>query len=806
MSVSRGGGVLLAISNEYRVVPLDLQVFRSIIPKVDITGCKLYIKHFVLLVFVLYIPPNLDFNAYQTLFECFESVLIDDSNLLIVGDFNLPNFVSHTHEPDMGENKVQLLHNFMNLFNLIHNINSRILDLVLSTFHCKISQETVPLVEIDPYHPALSISLLLDSDKPDTFPLNLSHKKYNFHKADFPRLYELILSTDWSILNNCTCANTACSLFYELLYPLLDRCVPLSIFHKRTFPVWYTSDIIKNIKLKHKIHTRFKKTKLPTYRDQFNEIRALTKQQIATAYRNHCVKAESNIISDPSQFWSFIQSKKASSDIPGVLSSGNQQFTTPNDIVNAFANFFMSVYNTPSNIASMSAEESTNSPHIVVNQLTRENVLNSLKKLKPKLTQGPDNIPSFIIKDCAEAFAAPLCIIFNLSLKTNTFPNNWKLARIRPILKKGDPSLVDNYRAICLLSNFAKAFEMCLYEEIFAQVKSIISPLQHGFFSSRSTVTNLTSFTEFATTNLDAHQQIDTVYTDFSKAFDRLDHAILLNKLLIIGFDKKLLYFLLSYLSNREQFVEYRGHQSFRFTATSGAPQGSNLAPLLFSLFINDICKQINSNMLLFADDLKIYKTIQSLADCLDLQEDLNRVDNWCLENRLPLNIEKCKVMTFSLKHNKILHNYTIQSISIERCTVFKDLGVTIDSKLTFNIHIQTVTKSALKMLGFILRTCRYFTNIASLKTLYYCYVRSKLEYGSIVWSPFYNEYISKLEQIQRKFLKFLALKLDGVFPQQGTEQSALLSRFDIPSLEFRRKYSSLRFLFKLCNNQIDCT
>ena len=136
------------------------------------------------------------------------------------------------------------------------------------------------------------------------------------------------------------------------------------------------------------------------------------------------------------------------------------------------------------------------------------------------------------------------------------------------------------------------------------------------------------------------------VYTDFSKAFDRVDHYTLLNKLRVIGFDSCSVELFGSYLNGREQFVFYNGYRSSNYTATSGVPQGSNLGPLLFNLFINDLPELINCKCLLFADDLKIFYQVESVQDCHFLQRQLNILEDWCTDNKLDLNVSKCKICT----------------------------------------------------------------------------------------------------------------------------------------------------------------
>ena len=410
-----------------------------------------------------------------------------------------------------------------------------------------------------------------------------------------------------------------------------------------------------------------------------------------------------------------------------------------------------------------------------------------------------------MVKDCAGVLAVPLCILFNLALKTKTFPSHWKEAKVCPVFKNGERAAVDNYRAISILSNFSKVFEIVLYDRIYLSVRNQISTYQHGFMSNRSTVTNLAVFNQYISNILDNKGQVDVVYTDFSKAFDKIDHRLLLNKLTKFGFHPHAINFLKSYLCNRQQYVAYNGFESAHYIVTSGVPQGSNLGPLLFLLFINDLDDIIDCSKLFYADDLKIFSAITCIDDCRKLQSELDHIQSWCIDNKLYLNTSKCKILSFTRRQIAYEYAYNIDNKSLSRCNTYKDLGVMFDLKLSFNDHITLKVSEAMKSYGFIIRNCKKFTDIEVLKILYFTYVRSRLEYAALIWYPYYNCQKLVIERVQRKFLKYLAFKTDGIYPERGISYSYLTDRFNVTSLDHRRICISLVFLHKLLHNMIDC-
>ena len=234
-------------------------------------------------------------------------------------------------------------------------------------------------------------------------------------------------------------------------------------------------------------------------------------------------------------------------------------------------------------------------------------------------------------------------------------------------------------------------------------------------------------------------------------------------------------------------------------------PQGSHLGPLIFILFVNDLCPRLQSHKLLYADDLKVFRTVSSAIDCVALQQDIDSIHHWCVCNGMTVNASKCRVISFSRSASLLLYDYTYNCTNLERVESIKDLGLLIDRKLNFSAHVAATTAKAFAMLGFLRRNTADFENIEALKTLYISLVRSTLEYAVQVWAPYYAEQQDRLERVQRRFTLY-ALRLlpwrDGVWWTSYRDRCALLR---MESLEQRRVFLQQTFVFDVLVDRIDC-
>lgn len=342
-------------------------------------------------------------------------------------------------------------------------------------------------------------------------------------------------------------------------------------------------------------------------------------------------------------------------------------------------------------------------------------------------------------------------------------------------------------------------------EVLFRKLRPYIATEQHGFFPGRSTSTNLLEFTSLCMTGMDGGAQIDTVYTDLKAAFDRIDHRILLAKLDRLGVSYDIVLWLQSYLCNRKLSVKIGDTESFMFCNTSGVPQGSNLGPLLFAIFFNDVCCLLPQGCkLVYADDLKLYLHIRSTGDCLELQRLIDLFTEWCNRNLLIVSVSKCYVISFSRKKNDIEYPYCIDNQLLTRVSEIKDLGVILDKKLTFHSHyLQTIAK-ANKNLGFIMRVGYEFRDPYCLRALYYSLVRSVLDSNSIVWSPHSSNWITRIESIQSKFVRFALRFLPWAnrYELPPYEDRCQLLRME--PLYIRRNHQKALFVAKLLTSKID--
>lgn len=826
-----GGGVLVAVlrsiatSARARIVtppppppPATTSLPAAIIDYVTIQldfGLKLYTFSAV------YIPPNQKDNIYFTYFSYLQNVFecATDTSNFIIGDFNMPSLdwcnkdkymqpipVSSTSRTANLMNDFLLLTNSFQ-FNHIRNKSKKILDLFISNIlNCELLPAPISLVPIDEFHPTFYVMVPVENSY--RHMQRKSNMKFCFAKADYQLINSQISNVDWEMLFKDKSSELAVNAFYDTIYGIISKNIPTKVVTSASFPVWYNSALRHIFKDKNKAWIKWKKFKNLSDYENFSMFRDRLKIKSESCYKYYINKVESSIKSNVKYFWTYISNRKKKSDIPSCVHYRKQMASDSVAVCNLYSNYFQSVFEASLvtddyDINNIQVLDNPESDLIISDiQFTVKNVHTELCNLDPTKGVGADNIPPYFLNRTAESVCLPIHHIFNLCLREGVCPHIFKMARIVPVHKGGSRKDVENYRPISILSALSKLFERLIHNTVYPSLHSNIIPQQHGFVRRRSTITNLLVYTTEIFESLDKNKQMDSVYTDFRKAFDRVDHKILLDKIAFNGIRGNLWRWFKSYITNRTQKVAIQGYESDVLPVSSGVPQGSILGPLLFILYINDINKCFKTcRFLLYADDLKIFNVINTYQDHVDFQADLDRFSGYCTENKLALSLIKCKSIAFTRKRNISNFTYTLCNTDLDKVKVIKDLGITLDSKLTLDIHIQNIIARGFKMYNFVIRSSCNFKNEKTYQLLYNSLIRSQLEYAVSVWSPLYKCYNDDIERVQKKFLRCVHFKCY----RSIVSYEVLLKKYKLLSLKSRRQQLDVMLLFDLCHNRYDC-
>lgn len=824
-----GGGVLVAVLRELCAVP-SLPPPATVacpppMPVVDHMTVQLRGRNGVItLISAVYIPPNQHINVYSSYLEYVKQLIYysNAQRFCLVGDYNLPTLDWHcdgsglqpllTNKSSAIDKEVITFSARMNCIQLnsLRNNNNKILDLCFTNItECRMLPSPVSLVPLDDHHPSFYIL--------SPFYYNIrciptkTQSQYCFKNADYTFINGELSKIDWGNSFKNKTAESAMNTFYEIIYGLIRKHVPTKILKSSHFPPWFTSSLIHIYKNKDRAWIKWKKYSNISDYEIFSLYRKRFKRESHDCYKKYLNRVESGIEDNVKYFWTFISNRKNADDIPSTVFYNDKFTDNPKEACNLFSKYFQSVFEPSLVPDSFNIDDidininPCNSNDLIINNVTftRGQVLKELQGLDISKGAGTDHIPAVFLKHTANTLHTPLHFLFNKCIHEGICPNVFKSARIVPVYKGGRRENVTNYRPISILPAMSKLFEKLIHNDIYPSIHHTIIPQQHGFVQRRSTTTNLIDYTTYLFETIDNNKQTDSIYTDFQKAFDRVDHKLLLEKIAFNGIRGNLWRWLKSYVSNRTQRVAINGYESDVVAVTSGVPQGSILGPLLFNLFINDISSCFKfCKILLYADDLKIYHIIHSPTDHLLIQKDLDRFSSYCKANKLSLNLNKCKSVTFSRKRNVSMFQYSLCDSVLETVQSIKDLGVTLDAKLILDTHIDNVVNKAYKMYGFIMRSTVNFQRPSTYLYLYKCLIRPQLEYAVTVWNPHFNIYVNKIEMVQKKFLRRLQYK----FFHNRLTYSQLLNKYKLIDLKSRRTQLEIMFLYDLVHNRYDCS
>ena len=713
-------------------------------------------KNDTLLVGCIYRSPGSSDENNQKL----NDIIIEPNNhhhthFMLLGDFNYPNIIwddaCATGSGNAAESKFCDCLRDEGLFQHVTlrtrariSTRSNILDLVMTNERGMVDSILYESPLGKSGHSVLVIKFICYAEL-----VNIKRMKYYYDRGDYEGMRSKCKSINWDEVLSGDTIDEQWESLKAIIKMLEDEFIPHRMVgscnrHKGKIPLDEAS--VRKIKKKHTLWKRYMETKDGLYYAEFCKARNQVRKMTRKLQKQFEMKLAAEAKSNPKAIWKYINSKTKTrvgvSELNTDPADPTSKLTTSDkEKAEVLGQFFSSVF---------TVEPDGDIPHIPTINLSaemevlvirEENVKEILSGLNSGKSCGSDGIHPRLLQELSDILCIPLTKLFNKSLSLGKLPSEWKEGRISAIFKKGSRKKAGNYRPISLTSIVCKTMEHCVRNHIVnhMMVNNLFSSQQYGFVKGRSTVLQLLNVMDVWTTAIDKGDSIDTVYLDFTKAFDKVPHNRLMSKMNSIGFNTETLHWIKAFLSEQVQQVCINGANSTWKPVTSGIPQGSVLGPILFVLYINDLPSNILSDVYMFADDTKIFNIIKSPEDQEILQNDLDSLSVWSDKWLLKFHPEKCKVMHLG-KADNTKYFYKLKEGDTHHELAYteeeKDLGVVIDGKLDFEKHINININKACGIMA-VIRRSFVSLNGVNFVPLYKSLVRSHLEYASCIWSPY---------------------------------------------------------------------
>ena len=779
-------------------------------------------------VITVYRPPDTLLDEFDEIIEKIKQHL-DTSTVettILLGDFNFPMDIVNWENTDDGVIPIptnyrssHVKEQFQNLLHLtdrffLHQLVSEpthdenTLDLIFTDApHLFHSPEIMDLGVSDHrlvrFNTDIGVTSSVSGDKKyDAPPIS----NFNFNRANVDALKQELKNANLTeIVNNATSTHEATRQWTNKIV----ECATAAGVPNKDLPKTSRGPpkVVKKLfKKRTRITASLRKPGLTELEQQERhqkilEINLSIKQFYSESQKQEEAKAVNNIKTNPKAFYKYAnKTRKIKTTIGPLKSTDASGVITyesgPKKMAEILSKQYQSVFSEPLE----NTGESDTTTTAILNDIPflRDEVLHAIKSIDSSSAPGPDGITPKFLKTYSEELADSLCALGKRSLESGEPLYEYYLAYITPIFKSGDKSEAVNYRPVSLTSHITKIFERIIKKHITQHLadNQLYNETQHGFRKSRSTITNLIEYYESVLLQLENSKFVDSIYLDFSKAFDKCDHGIIIQKLTKLGIQGNLLRWIECFLRRRKQCVVIDGHKSETVWVISGVPQGSVLGPLLFLVLIYDITNGINYSILSsFADDTKLWKGIKINQECQLLQSDLNQIYEWTILNNMELNGKKFQAIRLMDLLNPSMY-LDSNGQPIQNTTTVRDLGIHITNDLTFDQHIHTIAKRGRKIAGWILRVFNSRDRsllVPLLKQL----IHSTIEYCCILWSPTRQDLITIIEAIQKNFTSKIWFRDSTVKPDYWER----LSTLKIYSLERRRERYHIIYVWKVIHN-----
>jgi hypothetical protein len=741
---------------------------------------------------------------------------IPNAHLLIGGDLNFPGWdwpssslKTKTPCPDLHNKLMDIIndHGLEQMVMFPTRLDNT-LDLLITN-----SPELIPRIEPVPglsdhhiVYAEISISIHRKRPVPRVIPL--------YHKANWTGLREAVKESAVRIQEMSTREDASCQGLWDCFKSELLSSVQEFVPHRKTssnknHQPWITPEIRLLMNRRDRAYRKWKKSGSQKLHEEVKKRRRIAQRQTRRAYWNYVNSTLTE--EEPSEhapkykrFWSYIKNQKSSSAGVAPIKVNGILRSDPKGKAEALNTHFQSVFGdgktyTPDEFAAKSNMEDRDIPPLNDIDITVEGVKNILKKLNPRKATGPDGISARVLRELAEEVAPSLTLIYRSSISSGSVPSDWKSALVTPIFKKGEHYDPANYRPVSLTCIACKVMEHIVVSSTMGHLErnNILNPRQHGFRRQRSCETQLLELVDDLVDNMEAGLQTDILVMDLAKAFDRVNHSLLLHKLRRCGVQGNVNRWIQGFLSERRQAVVVEGAQSSYVDVRSGVPQGSVLGPCLFLVYINDLPDTLTSLARLFADDTAVYRKVTSLDDQTQLQQDLDRLAAWENSWDMQFHPGKCTTLPVTRRRTTLTYPYQLHGETLETVASTKYLGVTLQKDVSWDRHVDAITAKASKTLGFLRRNLKIASTELREKA-YIVFVRPILEYASSVWDPHTERNINKLEAVQRRAARFVLNRYHNT-----SSVSAMIDRLGWPTLQERRKTARLCMFQKIVTDQV---
>ena len=809
---SKGGGTAIYLKNGFEA---------RLLLEDRVESCEIvaiHIERINVVNIVVYRPPDTHSTEFTNVMDKIKKLLKElttpEPSVIITGDFNFPfiewkrgelnackwKLKTYSNAKEDEKKQFYKLMDIMDSFHLVQMIQEptrkeNTLDLVFTNNTSLFSQVEVTgtclsdhdIIEITTSIP-YNNNNLIDNNK-ETLAKENDLRTLNFHheNVSWDRINEILEKMPWKKLfegkNNKECTEIFIYCIRRICLMIIPKKLPKN---KNKIPRIRKTMLNRIKMLKRKKNTTRDKTKLKSIENDIIE----TEKRLVEHRKQEKNTTEIRVIEkmkeNPKVFYDHIKRQKDIDTKIGPFKINKEYIYDTEEICKLLIKQYNSQFSKGCQSSRINEDEiydikEGDLSDIVFNE---EDIANAINKLKKNSAAGPDGIPAIFLLNTRDSIKLPLQIILRRSLDEGDIHDVFKLAYVTPIHKGGSKMNPANYRPVSLTSHVMKVFERVIKTPIIEHLEreELVKPNQHGFVSGRSTQSQLLQHYSDVYDALEEGVRIDTIYLDFAKAFDKVDHNILLKKVIDHKINGKVGIWIKNFLQGRKYRVVANGTISEEQEVISGVPQGTVLASILFIIMISDIDEELrNSISRLFADDTKISAKIRTYEDTKLLQKDLDKVYKWADDNLMEFNEKKFERMSHGHTEGVLDGAYNTKSgEEIHENRTVKDLGVLTSKNVSFAEHIDDIVLTSKIKAGILLRN--FETREAGpMMQMFNSYIRSKLDYCSLVWNPHKREEIDKIEGVQRNFTS----KIKGL---EQLDYHGRLKKLGLYSLERRRE------------------